>query len=88
MIFTYLKGHSSKGLNLTKKRLVQCFLSLGYVFYLKVQSSSYLTVSVVIFICWWICIRKVDRAMFSKEWLVQFRERQPGLKGAKFRNVT
>ena len=62
-------------------------LLLRYIFFLKVHLSSYLAVSVVIFICWWICIRKVDRAMFSEEWLVQFRKSQPALKVAKLKNM-
>lgn len=46
----------------------------------KKNFVSYLTVSVVVLIFWWVFIRKIDRAMFVKEWFVQLGERKPILK--------
>ena len=38
--------------------------------YFKKRPSSYLAVSVVVFICWWVCVWKIERAMLAKEWFV------------------
>jgi len=46
----------------------------------KKNFISYLAVSVVVLIFWWVFIRKIDRAMFAKEWFVQLGERKPILK--------
>ena len=43
------------------------------------SSYTYLAVSIVVFICWWIRVWKVYRAMFSEERLMQFSKRQPVL---------
>ena len=40
-------------------------------FFLMRSSYTYLAVSIVVFICWWIRVWKVYRAIFSEERLMQ-----------------
>ena len=66
----------------------QCYIScmqtmrqgLLTAYFKKKNFISYLAVSVVVFICWWVCVWKIDRAMLAKEWLVQLGERKPILR--------
>ena len=50
------------------------------------SSYTYLAVSIVVFICWWIRVWKVYRAMFSEERLMQFSKRQPVLGRSSVQN--
>ena len=62
-----------------------CLLSKS-TFFLMRSSYTYLAVSIVVFICWWIRVWKVYRAMFSEERLMQFSKRQPVLGRSSVQN--
>ena len=38
------------------------------------EQFFYLTVSVVILICWWVCVGKINDTMLGKEWFVKLGE--------------
>ena len=65
--------------------ILEYLLSKSTFFFMR-SSYTYLAVSIVVFICWWIRVWKVYRAMFSEERLMQVSKSKPVLGRSSVQN--